>query len=289
MAADTEPENDLMAPFARDYTAEVDDVNDGERKWVVSRITTASLDSFGTVVDPNGMDRSEYERNKVVLWEHGKDAVRGRVPIGRCSWIKPRRDKGDVIAKTVFADDDFSRGVFGLYRDGALKGWSVYGLPVQVSPPTKEEIARRPELERCKAIYRRWVLKEYSGVAIPGNLDAVTEACSRGAWVPDVVRAAAEAVGTAGGYATCPECKARGVSRDGDHEVCPSGHRYKPVAKGPPDDGGSVGVTGSDLPPLRGRSYDDVQSALDRRIKALVPGMLRDAIEEARDLARGRV
>ena len=68
--------------FSRAAESEVTDVDAG-RRWVVARINTDAVDRFDTVVSPSGMDRTEFLRNPVVLWEHGKDPVRGKVPIGR--------------------------------------------------------------------------------------------------------------------------------------------------------------------------------------------------------------
>jgi hypothetical protein len=249
--------SDELAPFLRDYTAEIDDVSDGARKWVVARINTDAVDSYNTVVDPAGMERGEYIKNPVVLWEHGKDAARGRVPIGRNSWIKARPEKRDVLAKTVFADDEFSRGLFELYRDGYIRGWSVNGVPTRAGKPTKEEIARRPDLERCSLIYRGWTLKEYSGVAIPGNLDAITEACSRGVWVPDAVRSL---------LPPAPD-----PAPEPDAEPNP-----EPPAI-------------PELPPLVGRSLAECLDSIERRSRDLARAELRQAMQDARDLARGKV
>jgi hypothetical protein len=187
--AEAEADIDPAAPVERDYVVDLDDVHDGDRKWVVARINTDAVDRYATVIDPLGIDRSFYQKNPVVLWEHGKDPARGRRPIGRNAWIKARPEKRDLIAKTVFADDEFSRGLFNLYRDGVLRGWSINGTPVASGPPTAAEVAARPELRSAKLVYRSLRLTEYSAVAVPGNPDALTEATSRGLWLPDLLKA----------------------------------------------------------------------------------------------------
>jgi Caudovirus prohead serine protease len=249
-------------PIRRGYDSTVDSVSPAgtKRPWVVSRITTDAVDRFETVVLPQGIDRSEYEQDRVVLWEHGLDKARGRVPIGRNLWIKPTPDRRGLIAKTEFADDEFSRGLHDLYRDGFLRGWSIYGTPqggkAMTGPPTAAELKARPELSRCKTVYRSVLLREYSATPTPGNADCLTEevgrslasAVGRGLWVPETLRAMLPA--------TPPAAE-------------------KPA---PPT-----------LPPLRGRAFNDVMRALEQGLARERSAMIAEAIQDARDIARGKV
>lgn len=164
----------------RGYAATVEDVSAQER-MVTARINTASVDRYRSVIDPAGGDLSKY--NRVVLWEHGKDPTRGSLPIGKCSWIK--RVGNEIRARTQFAKDDYSQALFEMYRDGMLNGWSVNVLPQAGSygPPTQAERAR-PEMAGCETVYRKWELAEYSGVAVPGNAEALSMLEARGIWFP---------------------------------------------------------------------------------------------------------
>ena len=242
----------IIEAFSRGYTGQVDDV-DASRRWVVARVNTDAVDQFQTVVDPAGMDRSDYLRNPVVLWDHGKDKARGKVPIGKNAWMKAR-GKTAVLAKTVFADDEFSRGLFALYRDGFLSAWSINGLPTNVGPPTPAEIQARPVLRSAKLIYRSWKLTEYSAVPVPGNADCLTEevsrglraAVERGLWIPDQLRA----------------------------QLPP----LVPVR------------TGGPLPPLVVyRTRDEALESIERRSREIATVELMAALKEARELARGMV
>ena len=249
-----------LAPFARDYTATVDDVSASGR-YVVSRVNTGGVDRFRTVICPAGMRQGEFERNnRLVLWEHGKDPTRGRLPIGRSSWIKYRAAKDDLLARTDFAKDDYSQALFELYRDGLLRAWSINGNPCQergaVGKPTAAELKARPDWAGAETIYRAWDLTEYSGVTIPGNADALTEetgrslaaAVERGLWVPDQVR-----------------------------ELIARAKPPAPTPKSPP------------LPPLVGRTLDQVRAAFDRRFDEEADRLARSAAQDALDLAKGRV
>lgn len=178
-----------MEKLCRAYQAEVRAV-DGEERTVTSTVNTASVDRYKTVIAPEGIDLMAYRKNPVVLWEHGKDPTRGSKPIGKNLWI---RQVGSTLqAKTVFWDDEYSRSIFDMYKEGMLSGWSINVLPDpdSSSPPTKEELRARPELSECRMVYRKGELAEYSAVAVPGNSETLTILEQRGIWVPEELRTA---------------------------------------------------------------------------------------------------
>lgn len=211
----------MIEQLSRSYVGEVTETIPGERS-VVARIGTGDLDRFQTVIDPAGMDLRAFRENPVVLWEHGKDPTRGRLPIGRNLWIKARKSgNGELLAKTVFAKDDYSQNLYEMYRDGMLRGWSIHALPDQerCSPPTREERKARPELARCQMMYRGTELTEYSGTAVPGNARTLTMLEERGIWVPDEARAVAKLPTPIGGLRADhdePDADDTGGAPDGD-------------------------------------------------------------------------
>lgn len=79
-------------------------------------------------------------------------------------------------------------------------------------------------------------------MAVPGNPDALTEAVSRGLWLPDLVR--------------------RKFSLPA----------FAPV-----------------LPPLRGRTLDQVVASVVRRARETAAAEIAQARQDALDLARGRI
>lgn len=180
--------------LCRAYLAAVDDVIPAERQ-IVAKINTGAVDHYKTVIDPMGIDLSVYRQNPVVLWEHGKDPTRGRLPVGKNVGIAATKLKnGSIVARTQFAKDDYSQSLFEAYRDGLLRGWSVNVLPDdnKSSPPTKDEKRARPELNDCLMMYRGGTLTEYSAVAVPGNPETLSILEQRGIWIPDEARAAVQ-------------------------------------------------------------------------------------------------
>ena len=140
---------------------------------ILARINTNAVDRLSTVIDPLGGDYSHFNRTKSVLWNHGKDPIRGTVPIGK-GWAKARQFEKDIVGKTAFARDKFSDDLFDRYEAGECRGWSIQAAVKEASPPTPAEIRARPELEDCEMIYRKWDLIEYSATPTPGNSDCLT-------------------------------------------------------------------------------------------------------------------
>lgn len=261
-AAELEPlaGDDQAGPLVRAFAGEVDDVN-ADRRYIVSRISTEGVDRYKTVILGSGMRQDEFERdNRLVLWEHGADPQRGRLPIGRSSWIKYRPDRGQLVARTDFAKDDYAQLIFEQYRDGILRGWSINGDPskakADTGPPTAAELRAHPDWSAVKTVYRSWMLREYSGVVYPGNVDALTEEVSR-----SISRAAAAGVWIR------PEIL----------------ERLNPITPPAPP------PATPELPPLVGRTLEDVSRELVSRCNQLAPAMLRQALQDAREIARGRV
>jgi hypothetical protein len=193
----------------RAFDAQVDDIQPEDRT-LVARLNTDEIDRYVTVIDARGGRFENYRKlGGPLFWEHGKDVRRGSDPVGSNVWIKKSGGRRvDVIGKYRFLKDDFSQQRYEWYRDGVLRGFSVNILPDmdQSGPPTKAEIAERPELEDMQRaftesrgqrgiIFRSWDLAEVSCTGIPGNASAITiEQASRlmrcvdqGLWLPDDV------------------------------------------------------------------------------------------------------
>jgi hypothetical protein len=317
------PEN--SSAVIRAYLARVDDVNPKERS-VVGKINTGAIDRFRTTIDPKGVDLSNYNANRVVLWEHGQDPLRGAFPVGRNSWVRPAigPDGPELIAKTIFHDkasgkgDDFCERLFECYRAGDLKGFSVRVVPKDgCSPPTSEEIRSRPELADCYMCYRSTELAEYSCVAVPGNQECLTvhearsvlSVVSRGLTLPQTLIERANAV-IRGEKKHEPIRYA--LMKDGqwhvidEHGGIVSSHETREEAQLQLDqlaaehlktaehgDGGDDDTRAEQrlsLPPLGGRSFEQSRAELLGQIRGLFsPEQISQAIQDTRDHMAGRV
>lgn len=163
-----------MNPIIRAYEARVDDINSVERS-VVAKISTQDVDRYKTVFLSRGCDITSYNANKVVLWCHGKDPIRGQRPIGKNQWVRiDRGSQPKIIAKTIFNDDEFSMQLFRDYQNEFLNAWSISVLPTEHSRPTQEEIRSYPSWADAETVYRKYEMLEYSACGVPGNSSCTT-------------------------------------------------------------------------------------------------------------------
>jgi hypothetical protein len=253
-----------MQPIIRSYTTELDHVDESKRT-IGARINVRSIDRYRSVIEPDGGDFADFLRNPVVLLEHGLDPTRGMEPIGTSTMVKAYKGpRGpEIRAITRFhRDDEKAERLFRKYASGEMKGWSIHAQPVREAcgRPTRDELRTWPALKDCDVMYRKWKLLEYSAVAVPGNSETLTLEEARsvlsleadGIWLkPELVSQARSLLAAV--PVTEPE-------------------------------------TDPELPQLRGRTFEQHQAELLRRIKAeLDPSRLRAELDMRADYRKGIV
>lgn len=170
------PKTDQYKFRRKDGVATTNEVSDSERTDV-SFVTTAAMDRDCEIVQPDGIDLTQYRLNPIVLWGHDQDR-----PVGKALWIDVFPE--GVKAKTYYLPrsskyvgewlPDF---VFDMVKGGVLKGKSIGFLPLEIVDPTPEQVAVNPALQM---VITRSLLLEYSVVSVPSNPLAVVEAVSKG-------------------------------------------------------------------------------------------------------------
>ena len=121
-----------------------------------------TLDRHGTVIQPRGIGLDSYRaQGGPILFDHGHDPNRGAMPVGNGEVeLGTYKGKDAVIATVSLWDDEFSEKLWRAYSKGLMRSWSVGMVAISQSPPTKDEVRSRPELEGCSTIYRRSDLLE---------------------------------------------------------------------------------------------------------------------------------
>jgi len=84
----------------------------------------------GLSLDLSRMNLDNFRQNPGMPWMHGRDPVRGSLPIGR--WLNTRLEGGKLVAEADFDPGDaFARDVERKYRSGHLSSVSISWIPVR--------------------------------------------------------------------------------------------------------------------------------------------------------------
>jgi hypothetical protein len=160
-----------------------------ESRCDVSWITVEAPDHVGDLVLTAGMDDSIYQLNPLVTLNHRYD----RPPVGRSLWRRRMVRPGDrnvsgnglygVKAKTFYPPKpgDWPGAewppdvAFALVQAGLLAGKSIGFLPLQLRPPSADEVERQPQLKSVRFIIEKWLLLEYACCYLPMQPFALVE------------------------------------------------------------------------------------------------------------------
>lgn len=162
----------------------------GERS-MVAWITTDCVDHERDVVVASGVDYKTFFLGKTA--DAGNPCVfavhdYGRWPLGKCEWIKAKHSGSfnGLYAKTLLDEDPEAEAVWRKIKSRTLRGISIGFRPPEDmkasewGPPTREELARRPDWKGAQRVIRRCVLLEYSVCGLPMNPQALVTAISKG-------------------------------------------------------------------------------------------------------------
>ena len=92
---------------------------DEESRKLSAIITTRSVDRDGDIVETDGINLLNYSKNPVVLWAHDYSMP----PIAKVENVMTGHDQ--MLADIQFADTDFAKEIFSLYKGGFLNAFSI--------------------------------------------------------------------------------------------------------------------------------------------------------------------
>lgn len=130
---------------------------------VLATISTPEVDRQGDIVEPLGMDLTNFKKNPVVMFAHDYSSL----PIGRARKIWA--DANGIYAEVEFAPFGVGEQAWGMARDGYLNAWSVGFAPI-----TSEKIKHRDG--RIGMRFTSAELLEFSAVPVPANAGALSAA-----------------------------------------------------------------------------------------------------------------
>lgn len=143
------------------FNAKVKDLGEGKLEAIVS---TNDIDRHGEIVDIEGIDIKNYEKNPVVQWAHDYSLP----PIAKTVEIKKEKIGKKIVLRTVMefaiGISDFAKEIYELYKGGFMRAFSIGFIPDEMEGNT----------------YIKSELLEYSAVPIPANPNALLLAKSKG-------------------------------------------------------------------------------------------------------------
>ena len=164
-----------------------------DERAVVGYISTRDVDRDGEVLVPQGAILDHYMLNPVVLWSHDYSGL----PIGKAEWVKA--DKNGLKAKRTYANTMQAHEVWSLIEGGFLQTASVGFIPVERTTkrdPGWKDLVKKynakwgVDLEKdgAEIITTKWILLEFSEVAVPANPHALITAVAKGLALSDDMR-----------------------------------------------------------------------------------------------------
>ena len=144
---------------------------DEQEMTLTAAISTNGIDRMREVLDPKGVDLSNYKKNPVVLWAHDYSLP----PIGKALWVK--KDGNGIVSKVKFANTPFAKEIFDLYKEGFMSAFSVGFIPKSTDECRDED---RNDPKKPRRTFTKWELLEYSAVPVPANPEALALALQKG-------------------------------------------------------------------------------------------------------------
>jgi len=170
---------------------------------IIGDITTLSVDSYNEVVLPEGMDKTRYVKNNVVLRAHNYTDF---LPHAENAWLKayPTNAPTRIRAATkYYLDDEYGLKVYNHRSAKRPLGYSIGFIPIKMACADSEDwdaqvemwqdryskhtggSIARADMPTPDLIYQNWKLLEYSDVVVPANPDTVASYVAKGLIPPE--------------------------------------------------------------------------------------------------------
>jgi hypothetical protein len=179
-------DKDLEAVY-KGLSCDKSEVDESERT-VLKYVSTISVDRDGDIIDPDGIDTSDFEKNPVILYghNHGSSMWGGGypvLPLGRDRWIK--RTKKGLLALQEYASHDLANDVFTMHKDGFPLASSIGFIPLEYKEQGDDDYIETAtkfaekynmnlnDVTKAQRIYTKTYLLEHSDVPVPSNPDAL--------------------------------------------------------------------------------------------------------------------
>jgi len=135
----------------RSYTCTASIRASSDKERVTVRVMTEDIARDGMVLRADGIETNDFERNPVVLWQHGMDPMRGSEPIGRA--VDLVRVDGGLQATVEFTDDPddaFAQRIARKVMNGEINavslGWRTLDMEREEVEGRKVPVVTRADM-----------------------------------------------------------------------------------------------------------------------------------------------
>lgn len=172
---------------SRQVVAQVREMRPDDRA-IIAYVSARTVDSYGTVIAPDGWDLTRFNAGPRVMWAHTYD----QLPVARSMWHVA--DDFGLLAAPSFRTEPFAEEVYNAYLGDYLNGFSVGFRPLPDSRVSKGDKGYAGLMEKYKVegepedFLTRNELFEYSTVPLPSNPDSLTVALEAGVISPTTAK-----------------------------------------------------------------------------------------------------
>jgi hypothetical protein len=173
---------------SKGYDGEAVDIVKQDRS-VIKYVSTVSVDRDGEIIDPAGVDLTDFRKSKKFLWghNHGSSIWGGGypvLPLGTDEWIKA--DHKGILAKQQYANHQLANDVYNMHKDGHPLAASIGFIPIEwvdKGDDNYDKVAKdistkyamdENYVKEANRIYTKTYLLEHSDVPVACNPDALT-------------------------------------------------------------------------------------------------------------------
>lgn len=142
--------------------------SDVEKREFTAIITDNSIDRDSEVLLPEGMNKKEYMKNPIILFNHNSNE-----PIGTALGLRRSGNGWKATGKLAEGIERIDN-VWKLVKQGVLKTISVGFRVDEQRAPTKKDIQEFGK--DVRNIISKWSLLEFSVVSVPANHNAIITA-----------------------------------------------------------------------------------------------------------------
>ncbi len=137
---------------------------------IVHYISTPDLDRHRDILNPKGMDDSEFVQAPSVWYNHNYKYDPNAMPIAKSLWRK--KQEAGVLTKTVFATTAQANDAYLLHSEGFINTWSVGITPKYDKEGNAEKDSIVYDEKKKITTWEKWKMFEYSSAPLPANVYA---------------------------------------------------------------------------------------------------------------------